>query len=162
MNEHIQVTKQFDTMREDSFMKKLLKNRLNQKGLTLIELLAVIVILAIVAAIAVPAIGNIINNSRDKAILAEASNIIEGAKLANLESKCGAPDADGDVDCTGTELTGYISGITLPATSIATMDGTTKEWTVTYAKFSELNGSAYTAIKTAGSASETTINGLLD
>ena len=42
-------------------MKQILKN---EKGLTLIELLAVIVILAIVAAIAVPAIGNIIENSR--------------------------------------------------------------------------------------------------
>ena len=48
-------------------MKKFLQKRLkNEKGLTLVELLAVIVILGIIAAIAVPSIGNIIDNSRDK------------------------------------------------------------------------------------------------
>ena len=40
--------------------KNMKKQLNNEKGLTLIELLAVIVILAIIAAIAVPAIGNII------------------------------------------------------------------------------------------------------
>jgi type IV pilus assembly protein PilA len=40
---------------------KLLKN---QKGLTLVELLAVIVILGVISAIAVPAIGGMINNSK--------------------------------------------------------------------------------------------------
>ncbi|SFN17469.1 type II secretion system protein [Psychrobacillus psychrodurans] len=59
-------------------MKQLLKN---QKGMTLIELLAVIVILAIVAAIAVPAIGNIIENSRYNAVKADATNVISGAQL---------------------------------------------------------------------------------
>ncbi len=58
--------------------KKLLKN---QKGLTLIELLAVIVILAIVAAIAVPAIGNIIENSRYNAVKADAINVLNAGNL---------------------------------------------------------------------------------
>ncbi|MGO4494347.1 prepilin-type N-terminal cleavage/methylation domain-containing protein [Paenibacillus sp. 2RAB27] len=48
--------------------KKMMNTKLrllkNQKGLTLVELLAVIVILGVVAAIAVPAIGGIINNSK--------------------------------------------------------------------------------------------------
>lgn len=39
----------------------------NQKGLTLVELLAVIVILGIVAAIAVPAIGGVIERSKKNA-----------------------------------------------------------------------------------------------
>ena len=61
---------------------KLLKKRLgNEKGLTLIELLAVIVILAIVAAIAIPAIGNIINNSEIKAAKADALNILNAANI---------------------------------------------------------------------------------
>ncbi len=47
-------------------MKKFLQKRLNnEKGLTLVELLAVIVILGIIAAIAVPSIGGIIENSEN-------------------------------------------------------------------------------------------------
>lgn len=63
--------------------KKLLKN---QKGLTLIELLAVIVILAIVAAIAVPAIGNIIENSRYNAVKADAINVLNAANIYFTEA----------------------------------------------------------------------------
>ncbi|WP_286927062.1 MULTISPECIES: prepilin-type N-terminal cleavage/methylation domain-containing protein [Lysinibacillus] len=63
--------------------KKLLNKKLlkNQKGLTLVELLAVVVILAIVAAIAIPAIGNIIENSRYTAVKADAINVINAANL---------------------------------------------------------------------------------
>ncbi|ADH98955.1 pilus assembly FimT family protein [Salisediminibacterium selenitireducens] len=60
-------------------MKKWLKN---QKGLTLVELLAVIVILGIIAAIAVPAIGNIIENSRKDAQIANAEALYDAARLA--------------------------------------------------------------------------------
>lgn len=59
-------------------MKKRIKN---EKGLTLIELLAVIVILAIVSAIAIPAIGNIIDNSKYNAVKADAINVINAANL---------------------------------------------------------------------------------
>lgn len=59
-------------------MKKRIKN---EKGLTLIELLAVIVILAIVAAIAIPAIGNIIENSRSKAVVSDAINVMNSANM---------------------------------------------------------------------------------
>lgn len=58
--------------------KKYLKN---QKGLTLIELLAVIVILGIVAAIAVPSIGKIIDNSNKDAHVANAEAMVNAAKL---------------------------------------------------------------------------------
>ena len=53
----------------------------NQKGLTLIELLAVIVILGIIAAIAVPAIGNVIEKSRQDAVHADAVQVLNAAKL---------------------------------------------------------------------------------
>lgn len=63
--------------------KKLVNKRVlkNEKGLTLIELLAVIVILAIVAAIAIPAIGNIIDNSRYNAVKSDGINVINASNL---------------------------------------------------------------------------------
>ncbi|WLR50085.1 type II secretion system protein [Bacillus tianshenii] len=54
----------------------------NEKGLTLIELLAVIVILGIIAAIAVPSIGNIIENSKKDAHIANAEQLVSAARLA--------------------------------------------------------------------------------
>ena len=54
----------------------------NQKGLTLVELLAVIVILGIIAAIAVPSIGGIIDNSKKDAHVANAQQMVSAAKMA--------------------------------------------------------------------------------
>lgn len=65
---------------------KMKKGMKNEKGLTLIELLAVIVILAIIAAIAIPAIGNIIDNSRVKGAKADAANVLNAANLYFTEN----------------------------------------------------------------------------
>jgi len=95
--------------------KKLLKN---QKGLTLIELLAVVVILAIVAAIAIPAIGNIIENSRYTAVKADATNIINAANLYYTDT----PGASGSVTATDLIKFGFLKSTgKLPAdgTSVA-------------------------------------------
>lgn len=62
-------------------LKNLRKRLKDQKGLTLIELLAVIVILGIIAAIAVPSIGGLINKTKEDAKVAEAVQIINAAKL---------------------------------------------------------------------------------
>lgn len=68
-------------------MKKFIQNKLkDQKGLTLIELLAVIVILAIIAAIAIPAIGNIIGNSRVNALKSDGQNALSAANIYFTEN----------------------------------------------------------------------------
>ena len=83
-------------------MKHLLKN---QKGLTLVELLAVIVILAIVSAIAVPAIGGIIDNSRYSAVKADATSVLNAAKMYFMDNP------EGETSTTG--KTGEVSVQTL-------------------------------------------------
>ena len=80
--------KQYTNVEEEFYMFKKMKHMKNEKGLTLIELLAVIVILAIIAAIAIPAIGNIINNSRDKAVLSDVQAAISAAKIAIADGEC--------------------------------------------------------------------------
>lgn len=59
-------------------MFKMLKN---QKGMTLVELLAVMVIVGIIAAISIPAIGNLMENSRKDAHISNAQNLHEAARL---------------------------------------------------------------------------------
>jgi type IV pilus assembly protein PilA len=63
-------------------MFKSIKKRLkNQRGLTLVELLAVVVILGIIAAIAVPNIGKLIDKTEKDAQVAEGIQIINAAKI---------------------------------------------------------------------------------
>ncbi|MGN7388438.1 competence type IV pilus major pilin ComGC [Sporosarcina sp. SAFN-015] len=88
-------------------MKKFLQKRLkNEKGLTLVELLAVIVILGIIAAIAVPSIGSIIENSRIKAVKADALNAISAAELYFVEN-----DKATDVTLEVLKNDGYMSDL---------------------------------------------------
>ncbi|WP_164821702.1 prepilin-type N-terminal cleavage/methylation domain-containing protein [Paenibacillus koleovorans] len=53
----------------------------NEKGLTLIELLAVIVIIAIIAAIAIPSIGSILEKTRVNAHRSNAHMLIDASRL---------------------------------------------------------------------------------
>lgn len=74
--------------------KKILKQ---EKGFTLVELLAVIVILGIIVAIAIPAVGSIINRAGDQADDAEIELIIDAARLYHMQ----LPDGE-DWSTTGT------------------------------------------------------------
>lgn len=82
-------------------MLKLLKNK---KGVTLVELLAVIIILGIIAAIAIPTIGNLIENQKQNAAEAEWANVLEAARLY----KVAEPDAT-TVDLATLVSEGYIT-----------------------------------------------------
>ncbi|MFM9534869.1 prepilin-type N-terminal cleavage/methylation domain-containing protein [Lysinibacillus sp. IITD104] len=129
--------------------KKLLKN---EKGLTLVELLAVIVILAIIAAIAVPAIGNIINKSKDRAILAEASNILAGAKIAYIDGACV------DNTCSNTELKPFVDGIELKSGDQVEYNETSKVWTITYSRLGNIKLSEYKTNLNGNAITETNLN----
>jgi len=84
--------------------------RKNQKGLTLVELLAVIVILGIVAAIAVPAVGNIIEDSREDAQNANALMILNAARLAEAAGEA-QYDNEGKMTLNQLVDTGHLSTI---------------------------------------------------
>ena len=90
-------------------MKKFIQNKLkDQKGLTLIELLAVIVILAIIAAIAIPAIGNIIENSRYSAVKSDASNAMAAANIYYTENP---EDSDNSVTISELKSQGFLESV---------------------------------------------------
>ncbi|MCB5952531.1 prepilin-type N-terminal cleavage/methylation domain-containing protein [Enterococcus sp. BWT-B8] len=76
------------TFQEESRMSRLLKD---ERGMTLIELLATVVILAIIAGIGIVAIGNVIQNSREDSAVAEVQQAMSAANLYQLD-----PSIDGD------------------------------------------------------------------
>lgn len=117
-------------------MKKYLQKKLgNEKGMTLIELLAVIVIIAIIAAIAIPAIGNLIDNSRINALKADGHNALSASSIYFAENsgvaevKISKLLSDGYLeDAGGLEGTGSIAKVSggNTITGVAKSDGTTQ------------------------------------
>lgn len=84
----------------------------NEKGLTLVELLAVIVILAIIAIIAVVSIAQILNNVKADTHLENARNVLEAGKLAHVTGESPKHDFNYAKNYTLQELAdmGYLSG----------------------------------------------------
>jgi type IV pilus assembly protein PilA len=127
------------TYKGERIMFKNLKKKLkDQRGLTLIELLAVIVILGIIAAIAVPSIGKLISNTEDDAKVAEGIQIINAAKLYVAAE---APDttvtlthaaASGNVAASG-ELLEYLDNLQDESFSVTINKSTTGKYTYSLA-----------------------------
>jgi type IV pilus assembly protein PilA len=82
----------------------------DERGLTLVELLAVIVILAIVGAIAFVAIGNVIENSRQDAHISNAIQAISAAELG----EAGGTLNDDDLPINATVLENFDNTIVNP------------------------------------------------
>lgn len=59
---------------------------MNQKGITLIELMVVLIIIGILGMIGGLGVTSILENSRERAVLSEAQTITAAAELACLES----------------------------------------------------------------------------
>jgi type IV pilus assembly protein PilA len=96
-----------------TFVQRLLKRfTKEEKGLTLIELLAVIVIIGVIAAIAVPMVGNLISKTKTDATKATANQIFEAARLYQTAT---SNSSTGTVNLSTLQTNGYIqNGITDP------------------------------------------------
>lgn len=111
-------------------LKKFLKN---EKGLTLVELLAVIVILGIVAAIAIPSIGSIIQKSKEDAVKADAITVINAAKTYVAANGVPAVATAGDPTATITQanLSNYVSNVKLTNGYTVQVSTAGTEYTIT-------------------------------
>ncbi len=115
----------------------------NNKGVTLVELLVVIVVMGIIAGFAIPAVGGIISNANRDAVLNDAIQIENAARLycssTTDETFCGNSTTAGtELDLVTTSaastnfLAEYIDGITYGGTgyTTATVQWLGGEWVV--------------------------------
>ena len=110
---------------------------MNNKGVTLIELLIVIVVLGIISAFAIPAVGTIIENTEKDAILADAIAIENAAKLYCAQTTCTSTQTlgwDGQLEdyVQSFDDTYYEHTDPTDTTTLATLSN--GDWTVTLEK----------------------------
>ena len=125
-------------------MQKRIKLLKNQKGMTLVELLAVLVILGIIAAIAIPMIGNAISESKQKGELNDALSIIAAAKLAN---------ANGEGTSFTTEKLKELGYLDSGSTDVTVSLTSTKQW--------QISGYSFSNTKLTGDQTESAIKAKL-
>lgn len=127
----------------------------NNKGFTLVELLAVIVVLAIVMGLAAVAITGVLNNTRKSAFVADAKSFINGARsLVNADgvnSMLGASTGNFAPSCV-TASTKYIPLETIQLES----GGIKSPYNNNYAK-----GTGTTAVDTAPATSYIEVTSVL-
>ena len=78
----------------------------NNKGVTLVELLIVIVVMGIIAAFAIPAVGTIIDNTQQDAIVADAIAVENAANLYCAQTTCSLTQS-----LTWADVEPYVEGI---------------------------------------------------
>ncbi|BBU37801.1 hypothetical protein APP_00930 [Aeribacillus pallidus] len=107
-------------------MRKHVKLLKKEKGMTLIELLAVIIIIAIILAIVIPIVANVIGQSRDRATVSEALNIISAAKLKYAQDG----GQEGDTEYVADDLKEYIDFKTEDDDFTVSFNGNTNTWSI--------------------------------
>jgi type IV pilus assembly protein PilA len=114
-NHSDKITRFIEPKGDDRMLQKL-GNRLkkDQKGMTLIELLAVIVILGIIAAIAVPSILGIIKHSKQDAQIANAQEIANAAKVYIADTKVVVDTTAQDIPLNTLVTNGYLEDLKDP------------------------------------------------
>ena len=107
----------------------------NNKGVTLVELLIVIVVMGIIAAFAIPAVGTIIDNTQQDAIVADAIAVENAANLYCAQTTCSLTES-----LTWADVEPYVEGI----------DATYYEFDATASVGVDGAGDAVVAVKGSG------------